>query len=1656
MKESTNMDAETRQAESVNLLKYVREYAKLKQKTVASLDSYDDVFWLADIPRQPECHFAAWDDGTDEDLKSDNWITVQRPDLPAPPAPPEQVMPWIDESRWLDSSREVPELLERALNPAWTEQDPDAVEQFLELTDFPEIQTAWDDYIEAEWWDWAENDRQKSAVNECYRALFQLHRSQLTTGEQFEFILAVGCLHCMDQNGKPVKRHLLTLPVTIEFDALGAVVSVVSAGNTPKVTFETDMLQFVQRPVGIEEDAEARCQELGDNLFDPAAHELLRFFVQGFSDEGTFDNTLDKVGGSNPANPKVTLSPALIVRRRNQRNLVAVCKNMLDQLEGAEATVPATFRKIIGELDVDDNCDMDAGEDECRSGHRAGDSEVYFPLPSNKEQLRILERMKNQSGVLVLGPPGTGKSQTIANLMCQLLAEGKRILVTSHKAAALKVLRDKLPEPIADLCIMILGQGAEEQLSLSKSVAEISGRHSDWNLAASEEQVAQLRKELTESRTLKAKIFESTCAIREKETFQHSQLFGNYEGSLQEIVTRVRSEDAEFAWLDDRLSDDTSLLTGDSPILPVSSADLLALVALLKSIDPRYRGRCASHLPELDAVPEPEALRTLIATETHLQNERNRLQAGFDEVLCGSTNGLPDNDLDDLIAVLDTIHEERQLFENMGTSWMDGCLEDVFQDRGASWKTLRDSSGKFLNAIHEVDESVLHLKVRGLDDRPLDAVRTHAIALKAHLDAGGHRGFLMFRAEAVRQAMYLIQQVKVDGELCRTAEPLAKLIDYLGVCLQLEGLREQWCGVRRREADELPLNQEIASCSEDAGRLARVIDFGNLVKSNNARFAHADFRLVEAFKDRDYSGGLRASLQFIRTQRQLAQATSDLDALAERIENAVPEDDADVIKRDLVRAISSRDADEYTKRRTELSHLWNARRQVAESEQMFDSIRSSLPLLADQVQSSCEDPAEAPAWEERLLDIDSAWNWMCADRWVREMLAPAARETLDWQMGECTSRESEILTELAAALAWQHRLSNLSERDRQSLVAWRKSHEAVGKGTGRHAERKRRIAMEHMEKCRDAVPAWVMPFYKVLETIRVAPEIFDVVIIDEASQSGPEALILAYLARQVVIVGDDQQIRPENVGVDESSVHQLQDRFLGNVPHRDLFGSGQSLFSIAEVRFSNPVRLREHYRCMPEIISFCNRLCYQDQPLIPLKQFGSNRLQPMKAQYVEGGYQDGRGVNPREVERIVAAIEQCCKDPAYAGKTFGVISLLHSSDQAAAIERAIIKRIPAEEIDARNIVCGDAYDFQGDDRDVIFLSMVSARSDTRRIGTLSDQKAKRRFNVAVSRAKEQLWLFHSVQENELSPRCFRRSLLNHVRQPETPAAVLPAGVESVTDLRLLSRTVQRGTENSPKPFDSWFEVDVFLDIAEQGFAVTPQYPVHDRRIDLVVTGGSRKLAVECYGDYWHGPEKFEEDLYRQKELERCGWEFVIILESSYRNDPAGTLSPLWEILGAPEFSAPSDEPEPVCESIPVAEQLQGPVDAVTVIPPTESAGDPMESVEQNFFDIEPPDDSGGNNGTTVNTVLGLPNPDVGKVVCEILSQRPHYSLKKSDLITHVCRHFGIRTRGGPRRQLDRKLGQVVQRLRKNGVIEKYKSKNDRIRLLNPPKQRRLL
>jgi hypothetical protein len=250
----------------------------------------------------------------------------------------------------------------------------------------------------------------------------------------------------------------------------------------------------------------------------------------------------------------------------------------------------------------------------------------------------------------------------------------------------------------------------------------------------------------------------------------------------------------------------------------------------------------------------------------------------------------------------------------------------------------------------------------------------------------------------------------------------------------------------------------------------------------------------------------------------------------------------------------------------------------------------AVPGLIGAVAGSVGDKA----WDGRFADWEHAWRWAVADNWLGKRTDVTYRQQLLQRRHDTDEAIRRLLAETGALRAWTHFFNRLSHAESAALRGWREAVRAMGRATGRSArtERLRRAARKYMDQCRDAIPVWIMPRYLVAEMVDPAPGRYDLVIVDEASQLGVESLFLFYISKKMVVVGDDQQISPYGVGIADESIASLQHHYLAGIPHGVALSAQSSLYSNAKIRFEQNIVLREHFRCMPEIIQFSNDLCY--------------------------------------------------------------------------------------------------------------------------------------------------------------------------------------------------------------------------------------------------------------------------------------------------------------------------------------------------------------------------------------------------------------------------------------------------------------------------------
>jgi hypothetical protein len=375
---------------------------------------------------------------------------------------------------------------------------------------------------------------------------------------------------------------------------------------------------------------------------------------------------------------------------------------------------------------------------------------------------------------------------------------------------------------------------------------------------------------------------------------------------------------------------------------------------------------------------------------------------------------------------------------------------------------------------------------------------------------------------------------------------------------------------------------------------------------------------------------------------------------------------------------------------------------------------------------------------------------------------------------------------LVVALTRQALQQRATVEIRTHLQAFVSALARLGKGTGASAAKYQKAAQAAMARCYAGVPCWIMPSWRVAENLPAELGAFDLVIMDEASQSGPEEIGALLRGKKLLIVGDDQQVSPTVIGVTNDEADRLSRRYLDGLPavFTPFLLPGSSIYELMSVLFADgKVMLKEHFRCVEPIIRFSSQ--FYPSPLLPLRVPGaSERMDPPLIDiYLEDGVRrPGSKLNAVEADVIVEEIARLVNDPAERTvgpkgrpRTLGVISLV-GAEQAKAIEKRLLadERIGPDAMERHRIRCGDSATFQGDERDVIFLSMVN---DPAHKIAWTASALRQRANVALSRARERMILVRSIGPEHLgNPEDLKLKILNHFAAPMAGAEGATGGV----------------------------------------------------------------------------------------------------------------------------------------------------------------------------------------------------------------------------------------------------------------------------------------
>ena len=1479
-----------------NLFRFLKEFHSLKAKKKYDMESYEKVLWLHDIPKEKECFSIIQKMTTDtfnkDSCNFDKWIEIKKPKRNPCPKPPSEIMPWLKES---ENPENPPQLLSFVIKDSPSDLKERANEEkenariFLE--DRPEIKRIFENWLSQKWIPWAGEEKRLRAVSKPYNILYEIYKKNDVLGEVYQIILGLGLLSSKNRKGRPIERHIVTTPISIDFDSVSGAVSVGPYEHGAELSLETDM------PL-TESEKPGNCDEINNQLSDLSNdfwikeefYNQLRSWLNSYDSNGQFVKKFEK-----PATESWTtlsVSPAIILRKRNERDFIKFYASADQHIEEAPNLdhLPCLLN-LIDEETTSPSVSEKSGEEKGRLHEKH-----YFPLPANEEQKKIIEKTETENQIVVQGPPGTGKTHSIANLICHFLAQGKRILVTSQTDRALKVLKNKLPEEIKPLCIEVLGRDQKSFQALKESFEVINSKYQNHDTKELLKKIERMEEKDNKikgkSATVKARLVE----IKNRET-RIFEKFG-YAGTPAVIASRLKEEEVEYRWIKE-------FFKPCDKDCPVSNNEAREFFILMKQIKNRPDDSVLEESMEWkDQIFTFQRFSVKIKEEKDIKNflEKSAILSAK------STNyeKLKDGDLTQFKQKTSSLCLQTNNLLNRNEIWIKQALDDCLAARNGEWEYLYKEIEKILNANEESFKEA----------EKISKILTSESSLKTDRDLTNLTGGFFERYQPndkirwrwlCSKTVRKLKKIKIDGRPISSYTEACTLQKYINAKRASEKINR----LQRNQGIDTRKTRNSFSGPDrwDKIRIFQIKPAYHIFKD----FCKLLSECLSVHKTvEDLNGILRRnnispplwtpdSVKKESGAAMFASAKRALKALQDGFERAVSDlkpwrNQKNGMAEKFICALKNRNAEEY---REALSQ----KHDFLKSKEIFDKIcQIKKRLKNDAFYLKLKKEIDNPLWEKRLGRFEKAWAWQRADLWLEELTNEEFFQDLSGKMKDLSEKQKQNMERLVSCKAWRSCLSQIKHEELSSLKGLIHSISKIGKGTGKSAGRHRKTAKKRMEECKTAVPAWIMPLYRVVENLKPGREPFDIVIIDEASQTGPDGFLINYLAKKVIVVGDKEQISPEHPGIREEDVESLKKKYLSGIKFSEYIGRDYSYYDYCEILFTKShVQLREHFRCMPEIIGFSNQISYTGTPLLPLRQYGSSRLSPLKRTFVSDAVsKTGNGrypQNEKEAQAIVSQLKKCIQDPAYKGKTFGIISL-QGQDQVKIIEKALLQ-IDKEEIEKRKIQAGDADDFQGDERDVMFLSMAVAKDwSVSALYALTKDTYKRRYNVAASRAKDQMHLFHSVDKDDLlNKEDYRRQLLDFFLSAEEGKQATVWPQDKLNELhKKIKETKNKSPENSPEPFDSRFEAKVFLKIAMKGYNVIPQYEAAGFFIDMIISGSKESLAVECDGDYWHDEEREGKDLERQLRLERCGWTFWRVRESAFNRNPCAALKSLWKKL----------------------------------------------------------------------------------------------------------------------------------------------------------------
>ncbi|WP_409422960.1 DUF4011 domain-containing protein [Pseudaeromonas sp. ZJS20] len=1040
---------------------------------------------------------------------------------------------------------------------------------------------------------------------------------------------------------------------------------------------------------------------------------------------------------------------------------------------------------------------------------------LYTPLLADSSQLAVICTAEKGRNMVVEGPPGTGKSQTITNLISHFLANGKTVLFVAEKMAALEVVHNRLTDiGLAEFCLELHSTKAKKS-EISKQFVQVldcadNKLVADWEREA--ERLAALRNELNALVRTLHQTHRNGLTVYEAMGWT---LASDKEPARFDWADPEEHDYKEKCNLEDFVGDLAALATRLSKIAqhPLNEVKKTTWTPSWQDNLLQAAQQCAEQVCNLEA--RVQDFSALVKIDANLAT-LNQLQS-IDELANAllSASQVPMESASQVFSA----QERKKLGDLIRHGQIRTSLWSCFHNYDSELKTLKAAPLK------------LHWRSAYQDWWPKKWFTKRKVSNQIRL-------FSLDKARVTDEAMdsFLDNLAKLNEEDLYLHENAVVGATCLGVVFKAENTDWEKAAAHLRWMEALALSvQKAFDAQMERLEIAR----------NSLRI------LLTDQSDSFVPGG-----HLYNVAQAYCDAYSAFTASYNCLEDLADNNEflGGVTQIGILSRIRSTQAQWQTnKQEIQPWCVWNDSRSKA--------LSLGLQGLIDQVEQGLVDLADlkghfvvsyASWWLKRILDREPLLaNFSGASQ---------AHKIAEFQQAD---ERFQKLTVQYVQAKLRSKIPNGSELsgDLKNEVGFLR-HEAQKQKMHRPIRevlKKSAVVLSRLKPC------LLMSPQSVAQYLDTSSQTFDVVIFDEASQI-PTWDAVGAIARgnQLICVGDPKQLPPTNFFSSSDASGNFDDETIIEMESilDECLSCGMPLS-----------RLAWHYRSRNEgLITFSNHQYYgSDLVTFPSPVETDNSVEFVDS---KGVYEPGKSrTNKIEAAKIVDEIERHYLSGA--GKEFSIGVITFNSTQQALIEKLLDQRRLANrqldesiaQADSEELFIKNLENVQGDERDIILFSVTFAKDANGKLsmnfGPMNKEGGHRRLNVAVTRARHKVKIFSSLRPEDID---LSRTNARGV-----------ADLKAYLDFALHGARVlaKQSTPTGREP-DSPLELQVIEALRNRGWRVVPQVGVSGYRIDMAVVNphapGKFLLGVECDGATYHSaPSARDRDRLRQMVLEGLGW-----------------------------------------------------------------------------------------------------------------------------------------------------------------------------------------